>query len=89
MLVAPDFFTWHYAAQETGDWFCSIASRCRKPSLPVGSEYLKCTSYASIGVCFKREKLEPVIAAGASFIGGCCGTSPDFIRGLKAALQRA
>jgi methionine synthase I (cobalamin-dependent) len=30
-----------------------------------------------------------VIAAGASFIGGCCGTSPDFIRGLKAALKRA
>jgi len=30
-----------------------------------------------------------VIAAGAIFIGGCCGTSPDFIRGLKAVLKRA
>lgn len=30
-----------------------------------------------------------VIAAGASFIGGCCGTSPDFIAQVKAALQRA
>jgi len=30
-----------------------------------------------------------VIAAGAIFVGGCCGTSPDFIRGLKAVLKRA
>jgi 5-methyltetrahydrofolate--homocysteine methyltransferase len=29
-----------------------------------------------------------VVAAGASFIGGCCGTSPDFIRAMKAALKR-
>jgi methionine synthase I (cobalamin-dependent) len=24
--------------------------------------------------------------AGASFLGGCCGTSPDFIRALSAVL---
>jgi len=30
-----------------------------------------------------------VIATGATFVGGCCGTSPDFIRGLKAVLKRA
>jgi methionine synthase I (cobalamin-dependent) len=29
-----------------------------------------------------------LIAAGASFIGGCCGTSPEFIRELCAALAR-
>lgn len=28
-----------------------------------------------------------LIKAGASFIGGCCGTNPDFIRALKARLQ--
>jgi 5-methyltetrahydrofolate--homocysteine methyltransferase len=28
----------------------------------------------------------PLLEAGADFIGGCCGTSPDFIRALKAAL---
>ena len=30
---------------------------------------------------------KPLLDAGADFIGGCCGTSPDFIRALKAALQ--
>jgi 5-methyltetrahydrofolate--homocysteine methyltransferase len=29
---------------------------------------------------------QPLLEAGADFIGGCCGTSPDFIRALKAAL---
>lgn len=29
-----------------------------------------------------------VISAGASFIGGCCGTSPAFISAVKAALKR-
>lgn len=27
-------------------------------------------------------------AAGANFIGGCCGTSPEFIRSAAAALSR-
>jgi len=26
---------------------------------------------------------QPLLEAGADFIGGCCGTSPDFIRALK------
>jgi 5-methyltetrahydrofolate--homocysteine methyltransferase len=34
-------------------------------------------------------RVPAVIAAGACFIGGCCGTSPDFIRGVKAILKRA
>ena len=29
-----------------------------------------------------------VLQAGASFIGGCCGTGPDFIRALKERLAR-
>ena len=28
----------------------------------------------------------PLLDAGVDFIGGCCGTSPDFIRALKSAL---
>jgi methionine synthase I (cobalamin-dependent) len=30
-----------------------------------------------------------VIAAGATFIGGCCGTSPDFIRAIRRLLREA
>lgn len=30
--------------------------------------------------------LPRLIAAGASFVGGCCGTSPDFVRALRARL---
>ena len=28
-----------------------------------------------------------LIAAGASFIGGCCGTDPDFIRAVRAVVD--
>ena len=30
---------------------------------------------------------QPLLDAGADFIGGCCGTSPDFIRILKQSLK--
>lgn len=30
----------------------------------------------------------PLIAAGASFLGGCCGTNPEFIRALRRTLDR-
>jgi methionine synthase I (cobalamin-dependent) len=34
----------------------------------------------------KFAKVVPdLIAAGASFIGGCCGTTPEFIRAVKRA----
>jgi len=29
--------------------------------------------------------LPALIAAGASFLGGCCGTSPEFVRALVRA----
>ena len=32
--------------------------------------------------------MEPMMDAGASFIGGCCGTSPAYIRLLRAAIDR-
>lgn len=31
---------------------------------------------------------QPLLDAGADFIGGCCGTSPDFIRTLKDVLKQ-
>jgi methionine synthase I (cobalamin-dependent) len=29
-----------------------------------------------------------LVAAGASFLGGCCGTGPDYIRALKQRIGR-
>jgi methionine synthase I (cobalamin-dependent) len=29
-----------------------------------------------------------LVAAGATFLGGCCGTSPEFIRALKAKIEK-
>ncbi len=34
-------------------------------------------------------KVPALIEAGASFIGGCCGTNPDFIRSASAVIARA
>ncbi len=34
------------------------------------------------------EYLPQLIDAGACFIGGCCGTSPEFIAGLRTALDK-
>lgn len=34
------------------------------------------------------ENVPPLVEAGAAFIGGCCGTSPEFIRAVRAKLQR-
>ena len=28
-----------------------------------------------------------LVAAGASFLGGCCGSSPEFIRALREAIR--
>jgi methionine synthase I (cobalamin-dependent) len=34
------------------------------------------------------ELVPSLVEAGAAFVGGCCGTSPDFIRAVKEKLQR-
>jgi 5-methyltetrahydrofolate--homocysteine methyltransferase len=34
------------------------------------------------------EFVPQLLAVGAAFVGGCCGTSPDFIRALRANLGR-
>lgn len=33
------------------------------------------------------EKMKPLIAAGATFVGGCCGTDPAYIAALKGIIQ--
>jgi len=30
-----------------------------------------------------------LIAAGANFIGGCCGTTPEHVRAIRAAVDAA
>lgn len=34
------------------------------------------------------EKAMELLEAGANFIGGCCGTNPEFIKAVKTALKR-
>ncbi|MCX7016531.1 MAG: homocysteine S-methyltransferase family protein [Candidatus Sumerlaeota bacterium] len=34
-------------------------------------------------------RVPALLRAGAAFLGGCCGTSPDFIRALRASLKPA
>ena len=36
-----------------------------------------------------RATSPPCCAAGASFIGGCCGTAPEFIREIRRVLRRS
>ena len=46
------------------------------------------THYAQSAEQF-AEYVPQLVAAGAGFLGGCCGTSPDFIRALCAALRQS
>jgi methionine synthase I (cobalamin-dependent) len=46
------------------------------------------TLYATTAEDFAAQ-VPAVLAAGASFIGGCCGTSPAFIAKVAASLKRA
>lgn len=66
VLVTPDFFRWHERVQEQEDLMCSVAYRCsRNPAVlkieDAEAYLLSGQDYASIGVCWKREKLAPVI----------------------------
>jgi hypothetical protein len=68
VLVMPDFFQWHEAVQADGDYWCSIAYRCsrnseaRKDVTDPNAYFTTCRDYASIGVCWKREHLGPIVA---------------------------
>jgi methionine synthase I (cobalamin-dependent) len=49
-----------------------VDGRCAYPTTP--AEFARSTA--------------ALVHAGANFVGGCCGTSPDFIRALKNEVQR-
>lgn len=68
VFVMPDFFKWHEALQQEGDFMCSVAYRCSRNQEAIAMEindpnayFLSSRDYASIGVCWKREKLAPIV----------------------------
>lgn len=66
VLITEDFFRWHYAVQVAGDWIASIGFRNLRnsavgKSTEPGEFFSSAWDYASIGVCFRREKLAAVI----------------------------
>ena len=67
VLVQPDFFTWHEAVQGLCDCLCSIAYRCNRNSearrdiSDPTAYFVTARDFASVGVCWRRERLEPVI----------------------------
>ena len=68
VLVKPDFFEWHEAVQnEVPDIMCSVAYRCsrnheaRTDVIDPNAYFTTARDYASIGVCWLRERLGPVI----------------------------
>jgi methionine synthase I (cobalamin-dependent) len=59
-----------------------------KPSAGLPSTHSGRPIYAMAAEAFTAETLE-MIAAGASFVGGCCGVGPEFIREMaKELMQR-
>lgn len=67
VLVQPDFFAWHEAVQSAGDFMCSVAYRCirnieaRRDVANPSAYFTSARDYASVGVCWRREKLAPVV----------------------------
>lgn len=76
--------------------FISICERLSKAtSLPIWIKPNAGIPYVADGqVCYKTGPEEftfyvpSIINAGAAFIGGCCGTTPDFIRAIRKALGK-
>lgn len=73
VMVQPDFFAWHRAAQASGDWFCSIASRFLKQGGRLHDGYIVDHRYASIGVCFKRANLSTIVKHAHQYYFGNMG----------------
>jgi glycosyltransferase involved in cell wall biosynthesis len=66
VLITPDFFKWHEAVQQKGNYLASVGWACiRNPKVPKeGSACDYITSsrdYSSIGVCWKRENLHELV----------------------------
>lgn len=70
VLVMPDFFRWHEAVHKMEkDIMCSVTYRCsrnaardKKYDNDPEAYLISGQDYASIGVCWKREKLEPIVS---------------------------
>ena len=66
VIVTPDFFKWHEAVQGRGDYFASVGWRCsRNPDFKESGDptaYMESArDYASIGVCWRRGNLTPLL----------------------------
>lgn len=67
VMVGDHFFDWHVAIhQREPDIYCSIATRNnntrRQPMGDYSKYYLQKGDYQSLGVCFRKERLEPILA---------------------------
>ena len=67
VLIAPDFFAWHEAVQERGDYFATVGWNCfRNPAFQRSNDpnaYIETNKdYASIGVCWRPENLKTFVA---------------------------
>ena len=81
VIVEGDFFRWHEAVQDKGDYFCSIARYiCRSRKVPDGAEtYIESDrDYASLGVCFRRDNLKLIEPH-------CCS---EYYRNMSAYIAR-
>lgn len=66
VIVGADFFRWHEAVQERGDYFCSVGWHCIRNERALKSNdpaaYIESgEDFSSIGVCWRREKLAAVV----------------------------
>lgn len=66
VIVGSDFFRWHEAVQERGDYFCSVGWHCIRNERALKSgdpeAYIESgEDFSSIGVCWRREKLAAVV----------------------------
>lgn len=66
VMVAKDFFHFHYAAQALTKSFASIAVKCTRrndvtPSDDPSKIWISGSDYASLGVCFSRDSLSYII----------------------------
>ena len=66
VLVTPDFFAWHEAVQERGDYFATVGWKCmrnkdfKQSDDPSG--YIETNKdFASIGICWRPDKLRTFI----------------------------
>ena len=66
IFVEKDFFTWHEAVQQKGDYLCSVGRlQTTRPDLRTSDDpeaYVESSSdYTSWGSCWRREKLAPLV----------------------------